>query len=229
MGHTALHLAVVNQQEKMVWFLLSRGADVNTKDNQGISAIHSSIKCEQTAIFDILERHGADLKVFTGNGKSLLDEAVRLKSEKIVQILLDRGLNPNHQGEDGETALLVAVRLDSKLNVIRLLRHGGLLDIPSETGHTPLHVAMEFKRHSILDTIIRSFDLDYFRHLRIGASSILHLAVFYNMKTLVISLINMGVSLEHENRTGETPYGYAVRLGRHEMERVILARLLFVN
>lgn len=227
MGHTALHLAVVNQQEKMVWFLLSRGADVNTKDNQGISAIHSSIKCEQTAIFDILERHGADLKVFTGNGKSLLDEAVRLKSEKIVQILLDRGLNPNHQGEDGETALLVAVRLDSKLNVIRLLRHGGLPDIPSETGHTPLHVAMEFKRHSILDTIIRSFDFDYFRNLRIRASLILHLAVLYNMATLAISLIHMGVSLEHENRTGETPYAYAVRLGRHEMERVILAHRLF--
>lgn len=224
-GYTALHLAVIDQQEEMVLSLLGHGADVNTKDDQGISAIRSSIKCEQTTIFDILDRHGADLKVVTGKGKSLLDEAVRLKRETIVQTLLDRGLNPNHQGEDGESALLVAIRSDSRLNVIRLIQHGALLDITSKTGYTPLHLAMELDRRSILDTIIRSFDHDYFRNLRICGSSVLHLAIFYKKEELVSWLIEIGVSLQLENSGGEVPYAYAVRLKRREITRVILAHI----
>ncbi len=156
-GGTALHWALLGQQNSMVVFLLDAGADPNIKGNN-LELRRWSGMCEMfpgplnvaamtdniTAI-EVLLQHGADInrdereKHTSLGGSSALGAALHHMSVAAAHFLLDRGADPNLSGQ----AMLWTL-LNCSVDLIEKLIEKGLsaknkdwaLQLSARSGHT---------------------------------------------------------------------------------------------
>lgn len=95
-GYTALHVAVLNADLKMMELLLSKEANPNIPMN----------------------RDSVD-------GDTPLHLAVNLGNPSVVRLLLEKGANPNAFNKPGYTALHLAAKQENSEMIALLLQHGG--------------------------------------------------------------------------------------------------------
>ena len=127
-GDTALIVATAyirtTSNLDTVRFLLDRGADVNTKNNDGIRVLMlASLYGQSEAVKLVLDR-GANI-----NAKNNYEEtALILASDngylEIVQLLLDKGADINAKNNKGETSLMLASD-NGYLEIVQLLLDKG--------------------------------------------------------------------------------------------------------
>lgn len=96
-GADLIHLACIHKDIKMVKFLLSKGIDINCKDNRGFSPLHNFIKYKKIndSIFflkDLIDL-GADIESIDGNDETPLFTAIKMKKTEIIKFLLSKGAN----------------------------------------------------------------------------------------------------------------------------------------
>uniref|UniRef100_A0A3B3YA86 NF-kappa-B inhibitor alpha n=1 Tax=Poecilia mexicana TaxID=48701 RepID=A0A3B3YA86_9TELE len=101
---TALHLAVITEQPKLVDCLLKAGADPLLADNSGNTALHIACKRGSMACFGVItqncQRH---LTSEPCSGRTALHLAVDLQNPTLVRCLLDLGAEVNCQNYGGFT------------------------------------------------------------------------------------------------------------------------------
>lgn len=95
----------------VVKLLLSRGTDVNAKDQQGITALMWSVMCDDIRLVRVLLDIGANpnskvLKDRTRKGETALMMAVG--NGHIMNMLISKGADVNARSQDGTTALMKA-------------------------------------------------------------------------------------------------------------------------
>ena len=135
-GPTALHQAATFGNKAMVELLLSRGADVNAKDDDGRTPLYLATERGFQAIVEVLLANKADVNVSDRqSGITPLHRAAESGRAKIVQQLLAAGANPNMETSEGRTPLSFAVESGSPETVSILLAakadpSGGRLDAP---------------------------------------------------------------------------------------------------
>ena len=112
----ALWKAVINQDLTLIKTLLDKGADPNSKDNQGKTALMYAYKIDS---IQILLDYGADPFIKTPDGKNLLlvytenyplDYSKESAHVPTIKLLLDMGLDPAETDDSGNSALKIAVR-----------------------------------------------------------------------------------------------------------------------
>jgi len=74
-GNTALHYATVNGQNALVESLLSKGANVNMTNLQGVTPAHSAAMQNDVNTSLLFLKHGLDLQITTPEGKLIGDLA----------------------------------------------------------------------------------------------------------------------------------------------------------
>lgn len=74
----SLKAAVSGNQPSMIGFLVAHGADVNTKDKDGISVLHYAVVNGKVAAVKALMAHGADANAKNKYGRTPLDLAISL-------------------------------------------------------------------------------------------------------------------------------------------------------
>ncbi len=94
-----------------VRLLLSRNADVNALDNDGITPLLIAAGRGDSALVHLLVEHGADIDTIAENAgyNALMLVSARGDLDS-VQLLLDKGAKVNLVARDKETALLAAAR-----------------------------------------------------------------------------------------------------------------------
>lgn len=115
-----LIVAVHKRNSFVVKALLNRGADVNAKDNKGITAIMGAILTGDNKIVTILLDRGADVNAEDKIGTTPLMSAVMRGYVDIVKTLLDYNADINAKDEKGSTALTLA-RLQGDNEIIEML------------------------------------------------------------------------------------------------------------
>ncbi|MES1914936.1 MAG: hypothetical protein MHM6MM_006955 [Cercozoa sp. M6MM] len=133
-GESALHMAIVNRDEKLVRFLIRCGADVNTPratgrffrknigqggwtaTEKGIvylgeTPLHFAVCTDQPRLVKLLFRHGASMRARDGNGNTILHLAVL--TGRWNMFALCKALDPsieNWTNRDGLTPFLLAAK-----------------------------------------------------------------------------------------------------------------------
>ena len=136
-GYTPLHWALIRQNWDLAKFLISMGADVNTRGADGGSPMHCAANHENTEIIELLIKEGAqkDLKNLWGNTPLCL--ASQRGCAKTVQILISNGADISAKSNEGWTPMHYAYRCGHK-EVQKILVHAGASDtIKDQFGKLP--------------------------------------------------------------------------------------------
>ncbi|XP_014224801.1 ankyrin-1-like [Trichogramma pretiosum] len=123
MGNTALHLALLRDDQQMVELLLRKDADPNLANNEGLTPLH--IVCKRRVDYENDEYDDYDYA----------NEFFNIIDEKRQTLRVDARDNL------GNTPLHYAVADDHRENTIeKLLSKGVELNLTNQDGSTPLHV-----------------------------------------------------------------------------------------
>jgi cytohesin len=112
--------------------LLNRGADPNSRDDDGGSSLTFAIQEGDIELVALLIDKKADIKAVFKGGTTLLQMATHWNQERIARFLLTKGVQVNQRDENGWTALHFAA-LDNLRDVAQLLLANGA-DINAQTG-----------------------------------------------------------------------------------------------
>ncbi|CAI4058708.1 palmitoyltransferase AKR1 SKDI_04G4780 [Saccharomyces kudriavzevii IFO 1802] len=142
---TGLHWASINNRLSVVDFLISQGADVNSRAGAlHATPLHWAARYGYVYIVDFLLKHGADPTLTDDQGFNLLHLSVNSSNIMLVLYVLfnvvSKGfLNVDCQDPKGRTSLLWAAYQGDSLTVAALLKFGANIKITDTEGFTPLH------------------------------------------------------------------------------------------
>ena len=103
LGHSALHHAAMDGNEKNLKLLLRLGADINLATKDGQTALHEAIMFDQIGAVKILLNAGANVNQPNNDGWTALHEAAWQGDPATVELL--SGADCNALSKSGETAL----------------------------------------------------------------------------------------------------------------------------
>jgi ankyrin repeat protein len=116
-GWTALMLAAYHQENKLVEFLLAKGAHVDVQDKMGQTALMAAVSADKPdiAIIKSLIKYGATLDLQRKNdGATALMLATKGERIEIVKELIKSGAKKFLRNTVGETAGDIAKKMDVK-------------------------------------------------------------------------------------------------------------------
>ena len=125
-GTTALHWAVMWNNDEAVSLLLRAGANVKATNRYGATPLSEAVTAGSASMVDALLNAGADAKTLTtADGETVLMTAARAGNVDVVRLLLERGADVNAREQyKGQTALMWAAA-ERHPAVVKLLLERG--------------------------------------------------------------------------------------------------------
>ena len=129
LGKTPLHYAVnavTYAATQMIDLLLENGADINAKDNTGLTPLHVAAMLDRTNEAQALLAHGADIKARDSFGDTPLHTAALFGQPRMVELLIKAGADLDALNNNQLTPLQCArqQRKDQVVELITPLRSG---------------------------------------------------------------------------------------------------------
>ena len=106
-GRSAIIWASIEGRMKIIKLLLSKGANVNDKDNHGYSVIILASYEGHMNVAELLLSKGANVNDKDNDGRSSIIEASDQGHVSVVELLLSKGANIHDISNDGFTAMSV--------------------------------------------------------------------------------------------------------------------------
>ncbi|MBA0566753.1 hypothetical protein Golob_011539 [Gossypium lobatum] len=140
-GWAPIHSAASIGNLEIMEILLSKGANVNVKNDGGRTALHYAASKGWLKIAELLISHGCTpLHRAASTGKSALCE-----------LLIEEGAEVDATDRAGQTPLMSAVICQNKEAALLLIRHGADVDIEDKEGYTVLGLASNDFRSILID------------------------------------------------------------------------------
>jgi ankyrin repeat protein len=137
--------------------LLSVGADVNAKSNDGWTPLLWACFNGHSQVVIELLQHGADIEVKGNYGDTPLHKACYRGHGAVVTELLSRGANTEAKDNEGETPLHW-VCMNGHVAIVKALLSGGA-DIlaANKNGHLPIYFAVSEGNSEVSKYLLREF------------------------------------------------------------------------
>lgn len=208
-GYTALGIAVINNNPKLVEILVRAGAKVNHIDKHGQTALQYAVGANNQKLVESLLSKPPKLEwknlINTGTGKHdnplcVLIHSNIMLSEKIqtIQILVQEGADVNYSLANKKTALFEAIFLGNLRMIELLCKLGSDVDIFDSEYKTPIDHAQSLGRKDIVNLLLQYRDqanLDYR----------LNQAIQRRDKRLILNLIRSGANVNNRKNANNPP------------------------
>ena len=158
-GMTALMWAVRYNNCPMIKILLDRGADVNKRNNSGMTPLMKAAHDGQIDVVQCLfDNANVAINQRTQAGLTALMFAVhgRMNNILMINLLLGYGADLNQKDIKGWTALMKAISLKDKPIIKLLLNVGANPKIAADDGLTPLQLAKQTGDKEIIDRVVKA-------------------------------------------------------------------------
>lgn len=257
-GSTPLHLATLYNHKEIAELLISNGADVNAKDDNGYAPIFGAVfdyeAGDRRETVQMLIAHGADVNARDTGGLTPLHTAAMNGKKEIVELLLANKADPSLKTNSGITPEEFATETNhhdiaalfsesvARADEIHIPVTNGDLDKVEAvlknrpelanavdiSGRTPLHIAVMFDRNEIIELLI-SLGADVNGYNREGQTS-LHQAMMADSKEIAELLIAHGADVNAKMfSTGMTLLHRAANNNDKEAVEFLIARGADVN
>lgn len=155
-GHTPLHLALINKKYKISKLLVEAGADLSIKSHDGFTAFQYALDGNNLKVLKILIQAGVEVSSkSTLGGNSALHHAVEAEDESMVEFLLESGADANARNDVHTTVLGHAINLGNLEIVKKLIAAGA--DVHNSgvrSGKTALHLAAALNDVTTIQNLI---------------------------------------------------------------------------
>jgi ankyrin repeat protein/imidazolonepropionase-like amidohydrolase len=206
-----LHLAAANGEIERVKLLISEGADVNAKNNEGLTPLHCAARAGHKEIVGLLLAHGADVNIGGADyNRTAAEFAMWSNHTEIVQLLISKGadISPLH----------FAIYMKDEARVKSLIEGGADVSRRTPYGTTPLDRAVVAGFKDIVELLIaKGADVNAKDNWNWTP---LHSAV-YGHKDIVELLITKGANVNARDGASRTPLWYAKEEGHTEIVELL--------
>jgi hypothetical protein len=149
-GTTALEHAVQNGNRELIQLLLSRGADVNSRNGSGETVL---MMLDEDATSDLiwdLVNAGANVNGTDQAGNTPLIDAAYRNNVDALKTLLEAGAKVECKNKEGQTALMMAASNGLINNVRALVLAGSVLNELDNEGKNALSYALESEHRVVI-------------------------------------------------------------------------------
>ncbi|MGI9337729.1 MAG: ankyrin repeat domain-containing protein [Gammaproteobacteria bacterium] len=136
-----LFLAAYDGDTAELRSLIDEGADIDAKNDDGLTPLHVAAGQGQTEIVLALVNAGAAIEAKMNGGSTPLHVAVIHFETETALALVKAGADIDAKDEYGETALHSAARESQAETALALIKAGADIEAKDNEGVTPLHVA----------------------------------------------------------------------------------------
>ena len=103
-GNSYLHLAVINQNEKLIKELIKKGININIQNNNGNTALHLAYKYGNSSIIKLLTKNGINNLIKNKEGK-IAKEIKEIKLNKNKSLNYDNYMNKRVENNQNDLKL----------------------------------------------------------------------------------------------------------------------------
>jgi hypothetical protein len=134
--------------------LLSSGADVNSKKEDGRTALHEAASQGHQGIVELLLASGAGVNNRAENGLTALHDAASQGHQGVVALLLSAAADVHSRTVGGITALHIAADKGHQGIVGQLLRAGASADVVVAGSKSPLLLAVKSDHAGVVQQLL---------------------------------------------------------------------------
>jgi len=202
--------------------LISRGANVNVKDQKGMTPLHLAAKEGHEDIAEILISKGANINAIYGEWGVPLHLAAREGHAEVAELLIDKGTDVNAHGPYGHTSLQYATN-HGHVNVIELLiSKGADIEARDNWDTTPLIAAARWNHPELVKLLLdRGANIE--ARTTSGETTLMAAAGANNPEAVKL-LLDRGADIEARSSRGYTPLIAAARANSLEAAKLLLKR-----
>ncbi|KAL3461971.1 ankyrin repeat-containing domain protein [Aspergillus heterothallicus] len=208
----------------LVAFLLSAGADINTRNRYLATPLHIATIREEIATVDLLLKAGADVNATNQHGETPLHECSRTSSEQILDLLLAAGADVNVSTDGRVTPLHTAISRGRPTEMTkRLIAAGADVNALDPYSRSPVLQAAEAGRAELLQALLAA-GADSTARTQQTQGTAFHLAATAGNAELVDPLLKAGLDIDEEDRLGRTPLFVATMNSSLDFMRELIRR-----
>ena len=217
---SALHIAVLYNQEKVAKMLIEAGSDIEAIDHFSATPLIVASDCGITHLVQTLLERGADVNAQHNRGDRALFKAAERGHENIVRMLLAKGAEINAQDSDGDDALHRATDRCREQVVRMLINSNADINAQNARGRSPL-LAASMRGHEQMVRILLDNGAAIDAQDDRGESA-LYLASQKAHEHIVRLLADRGADLDIRNKQGNSALYIASVRGHEHIVRILL-------